>query len=336
MNYIGSKYSLLDFIDHTIKSVVGEDMSQLVFCDLFAGTGIVGRHFKTQVSQVISNDWEYYSYILNRNYIGNHLEIAGKDEYIVKLNQLDGIDNGFIYSQYCLGGGNNRQYFSDENGKKIDAARVTIEEWKNNGEISDDLYYFLLCSLIESADKYANTASVYGAFLKSLKKSAQKPIVIAPATYQFNCHNHQVYREDANTLIKSISGDILYLDPPYNARQYGANYHLLNTIAEYKVFEPKGKTGLREYNKSNYCSKSVVKDAFDSLIADAKFKYIVLSYNNEGLMSIDAIQQIMSKYGRYQVFQKEYSRFRADKAENRNHLANSTTEYLHVLEKSDI
>ena len=333
MNYIGSKYSLLDFIDHTIKSVVGEDMSHLVFCDLFAGTGIVGRHFKTQVSQVISNDWEYYSYILNRNYIGNHLEIEGKDGYIEKLNQLDGIDNGFIYSQYCLGGGNNRQYFSDENGKKIDAARVAIEEWKNNGEISDDLYYFLLCSLIESADKHANTASVYGAFLKSLKKSAQKPIVIAPATYQFNSHNHQVYREDANTLIKSISGDILYLDPPYNARQYGANYHLLNTIAENKVFEPKGKTGLREYNKSDYCSKSVVRDSFERLIADAKFKYIVLSYNNEGLMSIDTIRHIMSKYGRYQVFHKEYSRFRADKAENRNHLADTTTEYLHVLIK---
>lgn len=333
MNYIGSKYSLLDFIDHTIKSVVGEDMSHLVFCDLFAGTGIVGRHFKTQVSQVISNDWEYYSYILNRNYIGNHLEIEGKDEYIEKLNQLDGIDNGFIYSQYCLGGGNNRQYFSDENGKKIDAARVAIEEWKNNGEISDDLYYFLLCSLIESADKHANTASVYGAFLKSLKKSAQRPIVIAPATYQFNSHNHQVYREDANILIKSICGDILYLDPPYNARQYGANYHLLNTIAEYKVFEPKGKTGLREYNKSNYCSKSVVKDSFENLIADAKFKYVILSYNNEGLMSIDTIRQIMSKYGKYQVFQKEYSRFRADKAENRNHLAETTTEYLHVLTK---
>jgi adenine-specific DNA-methyltransferase len=333
MNYIGSKYSLLDFIDHTIKSVVGEDMSQLVFCDLFAGTGIVGRHFKTQVSKVISNDWEYYSYILNRNYIGNHLEIEGKEEYIDKLNQLDGIDNGFIYSQYCLGGGNNRQYFSDENGRKIDAARVAIEEWRNNGEISDDLYYFLLCSLIESADKHANTASVYGAYLKSLKKSAQKSLVIAPANYQCNSHNHQVYCEDANTLIKSISGDILYLDPPYNARQYGANYHLLNTIAEYKTFEPKGKTGLREYNKSDYCSKSAVRDSFENLIADAKFKYIVLSYNNEGLMSIDTIRQIMSKYGRYQVFQKEYSRFRADKAENRNHLANTTTEYLHILIK---
>lgn len=333
MNYIGSKYSLLDFIDHTIKDIVSEDMSHLVFCDLFAGTGIVGRHFKTQVSQVISNDWEYYSYILNRNYIGNHLEIKGKEEYIKRLNQLDGIDNGFIYSQYCLGGGNNRQYFSDENGKKIDATRMAIEEWKDRGEISDDLYYFLLCSLIESADKCANTASVYGAFLKSLKKSAQKPLVIAPANYQFNNHNHLVYREDANTLIKSISGDILYLDPPYNARQYGANYHLLNTIAEYKPFEPKGKTGLGEYNKSNYCSRVVVKDSFESLIADARFKYIVLSYNNEGLMSIDTIRKIMSKYGKYKVFQKKYSRFRADKAENRNHLTDTTTEYLHILIK---
>lgn len=333
MNYIGSKYSLLDFIDNTIKGIVGDNLSDLVFCDLFAGTGIVGRHFKTRVEKVISNDWEYYSYVLNRNYIGNHLEIKGKEEYIAKLNKLKGIDDGFIYSQYCLGGGNNRQYFSDENGKKIDAVRVAIEEWKTNGEISDDMYYFLLCSLIESADKCANTASVYGAFLKSLKKSAQKPIVITPATYQFNSHNHQVYREDANTLIKSISGDILYLDPPYNARQYGANYHLLNTIAEYKVFEPKGKTGLREYNKSDYCSKAVVRDSFENLIADAKFKYIVLSYNNEGLMSIDTIRQIMSKYGRYQVFQKEYTRFRADKAETRNHLADTTTEYLHVLIK---
>lgn len=333
MNYIGSKYSLLDFIDHTIKSVVGEDMSRLVFCDLFAGTGIVGRHFKTQVGQVISNDWEYYSYVLNRNYIGNHLQLEGKDEYIEKLNQLDGIDNGFIYTQYCLGGGNNRQYFSDENGRRIDAARVAIDDWKDKGEISEDLYYFLLCSLIESADKYANTASVYGAFLKSLKKSAQKPLVITPATYQLNSRNHQVYCEDANVLIKSISGDVLYLDPPYNARQYGANYHLLNTIAEYKVFEPKGKTGLREYNKSNYCSKAVVVDSFESLIANAQFKYIVLSYNNEGLMSIDTIKRIMSKYGSYQMFQKKYSRFRADKLENRKHLADSTIEYLHVLIK---
>ena len=61
MNYIGSKYSLLDFIDTTIKEIVGENLSDLTFCDIFAGTGIVGRYFKTKVRKVISNDWEYYS-----------------------------------------------------------------------------------------------------------------------------------------------------------------------------------------------------------------------------------------------------------------------------------
>ncbi len=333
MNYIGSKYSLLDFIDTTIKNIVGESLSGLTFCDIFAGTGIVGRHFKTKVRKVISNDWEYYSYTLNRNYIGNHIDITDKDSYIKRLNQLNGIENGFIYTQYCLGGGNERQYFSDENGKKIDAIRVQIEEWKNNGQITEDLYYFLLCSLIESADKYANTASVYGAFLKNLKKSAQKPLVIKPAYFQLNNNEHEVYNEDANELIKKIKGDILYLDPPYNSRQYGANYHLLNTIAEYQPFTPKGKTGLREYRKSKFCSKVSVKTSFEELIRNAKFKYIVLSYNNEGIMPLDTIGDIMSKYGNYQVFQQKYQRFQADKLENRNYLTNYTTEYLHVLTK---
>ena len=89
MNYIGSKYSLLNFIDSTIKKVVGKDLTNIVFCDLFAGTGIVGRYFKTKVRKIISNDWEYYSYILNRNYIGNHLEIKNKEAYIDKLNQVN-------------------------------------------------------------------------------------------------------------------------------------------------------------------------------------------------------------------------------------------------------
>lgn len=333
MNYIGSKYSLLDFIDSTINEVIGNNLTELVFCDIFAGTGIVGRHFKTKVHKVISNDIEFYSYTLNRNYIGNHKKLTDKEEYINKLNKLNGIDNGFIYKQYCLGGGNNRQYFSDENGKKIDAIRTQIEYWKYNNIISEDLYYFLLCSLIESADKCANTASVYGAFLKHLKKSAQKPLLITPADFQLNSNNHEVYNEDANELIKKIEGDILYLDPPYNSRQYGANYHLLNTIAEYKPFTPKGITGLREYNKSRYCSKAQVLNTFESLIQDAKFRYIILSYNNEGLMPIEIIEQIMKKYGHYQVFSKKHQRFQADRLENRNYLTDKTTEYLHVLRK---
>ncbi|MBP5190503.1 MAG: DNA adenine methylase [Bacteroidales bacterium] len=332
MNYIGSKYKLCqDFLPSAIKNICGEDLSQMVFCDIFAGTGIVGRTFKKSVKKIISNDIEYYSYVLNRNYVGNCEEIEGKEQYIEELNSLPLIDSGFIFKNYCKGGNGERQYFTDKNGMRIDVCRTSIEEWKNENRISDDLYFFLLCSLIESADKVANTASVYGAYLKKIKRTALKDLVIQSADYELSENSNSVFNEDANTLIKKIEGDILYIDPPYNSRQYGANYHLLNTIAEYKVFNPQGKTGLRKYLRSKYCSSSTVVTEFEQLIRDAKFKYIFLSYNNEGLMSVQQIKSTMSKYGHYDLLQTEYHRFKADS--NRISKADSTIEYLHILEK---
>lgn len=332
MNYIGSKLKLCqNFLPDTIKSVCGNDLSQKTFCDIFAGTGIVGRTFKTFVKKVISNDIEYYSYVLNKNYIENHHPIKNKNSFLEELNSFPLIDNGFIYKNYCLGGNGERQYFSDENGKRIDTMRTVIENWKNKNRISDDLYYFLLCSLLESADKVANTASVYGAYLKNLKKSAQKELILEAAEYELNANEHKVFNKDANELIKEIEGDILYLDPPYNARQYGANYHILNTIAEYKPFIPNGKTGLRKYSRSKYCSSGSVKEEFNNLIKNAQFKYIFLSYNNEGLMSVEDVKSIMSNYGYYDLAQTDYQRFKADN--NRFNKANSTVEYLHILEK---
>jgi len=195
------------------------------------------------------------------------------------------------------------------------------------------VYYFLLASLLESADKVANTASVYGAYLKHLKKSAQKRLVLESAHFGLSQGLHEVHKEDSNELIKKIKGDILYLDPPYNQRQYGANYHLLNTIALYDEFVPNGKTGMREYNRSNYCKKQEVHKSFEDLIKNANFQYIFLSYNNEGIMSEDEVKNIMSKYGKYDLKTKEYQRFKADKSENRNHKADLTYEYLHILQK---
>ena len=330
MNYIGSKYKLLSFLERNIIETVG-DIKSCVFCDLFAGTGVVGRYFKTLVKQIIANDIENYSYVLNRNYIGNHLPI----EYQEKLDELNNLSGkkGFIYNNYCLGSGSERQYFSDNNGQKIDAIRLKIKEWHDKKYISDNEYFFFLASLLESADKVANTASVYGAFLKQLKKTAQKTMILEPALFQINDHDHEVYSEDANNLIHHIQGDILYLDPPYNERQYGANYHLLNTIALYDNFIPKGKTGLRNYTKSAYCKKAQVRERFDDLIRNAKFKYIFLSYNNEGLMSAKDIKYIMTNYGKYSLATTNYQRFKADNA--REYTADKTTEYLHILKKND-
>jgi len=332
MNYIGSKFKLINFVRDTIYRAAGGDLSQKVFCDLFAGTGIVGRTFKTETKKVIANDCEYYSYVLNKNYIENHVDIPNKQEYIDELNRLPLIDTGFIYQNYCLGGGSGRQYFSDYNGKKIDTIRQCIEKWHTTGRVGDNLYYFLLASLLESADKLANTASVYGAYLKHLKKSAQKELILESAEFDINNNVHQVFNEDSNVLITKIEGDILYLDPPYNARQYGANYHLLNTIARYDHFVPNGKTGLRQYHKSAWCRRGKVESEFNDLLKNTKFKYVFLSYNNEGLMTMETIKAIMGRYGHYDLALTDYQRFKADRDDNRNHKADKTEEFVHVLE----
>ncbi len=331
MNYIGSKHKLSSFLKDVIIDTVGGDLLNLVFCDLFAGTGSVGRTFKPLVKQIIANDVEFYSYVLNRNYIGNHQELMS-EEHLSFLNNLKESE-GFVFHNYSENGKEGRLYFSAANGKKIDAIRQQIENWKKSEEISEDDYYFLLASLIESADKVANTASVYGAYLKQLKKSAQKELILKPALFTLNSNKHQVFNADSNALIKEIKGDILYLDPPYNERQYGSNYHLLNTIAKYDSFEPQGKTGLRNYYRSDYCKKNEVKNSFEELIKNANFKYIFLSYNNEGLMTEDEVKSVMSAYGKYSLKTTNYQRFKADKTENRNHTATSTVEYLHILEK---
>jgi adenine-specific DNA-methyltransferase len=212
--------------------------------------------------------------------------------------------------------------------------RGQIEAWKDEEDIEDDVYFYLLATLLESADKVANTASVYGAYLKHIKKTASADLKIRPADFEITKARHQVYQGDANELVKTIKGDILYLDPPYNARQYGSNYHMLNTISTYENFRPKGVTGLPAYNRSAYCSKVSVRQSFEELVAHAQFKYVFLSYNNEGLMTHEEITSILEKYGKVELKVQAYQRFKADKTENRNHTATETMEYLFCLEKN--
>lgn len=346
MNYIGSKFSLQLFIENCIIEILkknddNREPQDLIFADLFAGTGVVGAYYKKMGYNVIANDIQEYSYVLCKHYIENSKKDLNEEdiEKIFKhLNLLEG-NEGYIYNNYSLAGTKGkefeRMYFSDENAKKCDAIRQGIEELYKDNEISDSMYFFTLASLINAIDKVANTASVYGAFLKKLKKSARKPMDFRPLDVIDGSANYITYKEDVNKLIRKIDGDILYLDPPYNARQYCTNYHILETIARYDNPEIHGKTGLRNYKeqKSLYCSKRTVEKAFEYLIKNANFKYIFLSYNNEGLMGFETIKEIMSKHGNYNMFTQDYRRFKADKTENRNHKANSTTEYLHCLVK---
>ncbi len=352
-NYIGSKFSLLKFIHFVFNKEIKEKIETIG--DLFAGTGIVGLSFKKRGFGIVANDIQYYSYVINKKFLGtNHLlefselikEIPrlkikqGKEkilEVLFFLNNLSEKIRGFIYNNYSLEGTKDkefqRMYFSDENAIKIDTIRIKIENWFKSKKITEQEYFYLLGTLIEASDKVANTASVYGAFLKQIKNSAQKELKLEYNEIVLSNKNNIVFNDNILNILNNEKIDLLYLDPPYNIRQYCTNYHILETISKYDNPTIYGKTGLREYQKqkSNFCIKNKVKEEFKKIVKNTNAKYILLSYNNEGLMSIEDVQKILSLRGNPKTYILKYRRFKADKTENRNHSADSTYEYLHFV-----
>jgi len=345
MNYIGSKYSLLPFLEGVFRQVC--DGTEKTFCDLFAGTGVVGRHFKSLGLRVIANDIQYYAYSLNKAYIElNHppdfsnlrLAIVDElkcyrsllsdplDELFQYLNNTPG-KKGFITNHYSPAG--NRKYYTEQNAEKADALRQLLEVWREKQLINDQEYFYIIASLIEAIDQVANTASVYGAYLKSFKKSATRPLNLRPIQLINHVENCQAYNRNAIQLIKEIDCDILYLDPPYNHREYGANYHVLETIAKYDSPSLSGTTGMREYEKSDFCKNKKVAPAFEEIIRNAKAKHILVSYNDEGLLPIEKLQSILELRGNPQMFTTSYSRFKADNG--RVYKRDSTVEHVHYV-----
>jgi adenine-specific DNA-methyltransferase len=331
MNYIGSKLTLLPFLENVVRKVT--DGSEKTFCDLFAGTGAVGRHFKKLGFQIIANDLQYYAYVLNKAY----LEINETPDFIALrrkfpkevfelLNGLQGTA-GFITENFSPVGG--RMYYTEENALKADAIRQALEQWKSSQVISEHEYFFLLSALLEAIDQVANTASVYGAYLKKFKASALKSLQLKPPALTNHVKGCHAFNRDANELIKEIECDILYLDPPYNHRQYGANYHVLETIAAYDNPKLKGITGMREYTKSEYCRQDAAKNAMKELISQARTKHILISYNDEGVMSLEDLREILSLRGEPKLFQTNYNRFKADNG--REYKRKATVEYVHYV-----
>jgi adenine-specific DNA-methyltransferase len=244
------------------------------------------------------------------------------------IEQLNKTKNkkGLICNNYCPTE-SGRMFFTDENGQKIDGIRKRIENTFKHNKITKDEYIFLIACLLVSADKVANIASVYGCYLKKFKNSALKKIIIEPIHTLNNSSNlNIIYNEDILNLKDKF--DIVYLDPPYNQRQYSKNYHILNYIALYseniKIY---GKTGLLENSSiSKFCSSKDIYNAIDSMIKIIKTKYLFMSYSNEGLISIDKIKKILSKYDykRIKIIKREYKKFKAYKYNK----SGQTIEYL--------
>jgi adenine-specific DNA-methyltransferase len=334
LNYIGSKQTLCPLL---IK-IIGQEIPNLKDCsflDMFAGTGSVGFRFQELVKTCSANDLEYYSYVINYALI--------KCSYSDKLqglldnfNQLNGV-NGLIYKNYSENDDCERMFFTTSNAQKCDAIRSRIEELKTQQTITQNEYYFLLASLLVSIDKVANTSCVYGAYLKEYKKSALKELSIVPihTNKKIKTDENQVFNVSAEELSKqSQQFDVVYMDPPYNQRQYSANYCPLNYIAYYdSTINLKGKTGLIDgYNKSNFCSKVKVYESFKTLLDNLKCKHIFISYNNEGLLGYEEIKELLSRYGELKIYKIPYKKFKAQK----NVTGDSVYEYLWFINKTNI
>ena len=343
MRFIGCKNNLIENIEELVNEKCKNSSS---LCDIFAGTGTVGSFFKKKY-KIISNDLLYFSFCIQKGLIETNEEpkfhnldiIKNKTnrlekvlDYLNNLNPEQYSGKKCIASRYSPLG--DRMYLTEKNALKIDYMRETIEDWYNNKKINESEYYYLIACMIQEVPSVSNISGTYGAYLKTGDNRVFKDYKIYPLELNINKYKNEVFNEDGVELLKKIEGDILYVDPPYNARQYLPNYHVLETVAKYDEPEVKGITGGRSYDKekSAWCLKTKVKEEFEKLMSNAKFKYIILSYNSEGLMTKEEIENIMKKYGKPETFsltEIPYRRFRSRSA-NAKH---GVMEYLFFIEK---
>lgn len=314
MRFIGCKTLLLD----NIKQVIDEKAPNAKsLCDIFSGTATVARYFK-QWYEVYSNDLLYFSYVLQRGTVEND-EVPkferlqkefGIDDPIsyfneMSLSEMEKLpqERRFFQNTYAPAGG--RMYVNDENALRIDYARNTVEDWKNSQLLTDDEYYYLVACIVEGIPFVSNISGTYGAFHKEWERRSFKKYEVYRLEVTSNGKRNRCFNLNGADVLKGISGDILYIDPPYNGRQYLPNYHVLETAAKYDFPEVRGVTAQRPYenNKSDFCLKTRVVQAFDELIGNADFKHIILSYSTDGLMTVEEIEETMKKHGKPETFQ---------------------------------
>ena len=321
MRYIGCKNLLLDVINDVISTQT-TGVSSVI--DLFSGSGVVSKSFKSRGYRTISNDYLYFSYVmskaeieLNKKPSFKGLDIKDPIGYLNALTLADSgfeLDQCFIYNNYSPVGDCKRMYFQPDNALKIDIIRLTIEQWKKGNLITNDEYYYLLSALINAVPFVANITGVYAAYLKYWDERTYKTLELTEPDIVSNGKKNECYNCDFSELL-SKRCDLLYADPPYNSREYLPNYHILETIARYDYPEIHGVTGMRNYDeqKSVFCKKNSVASAFEKMISNCQSKYMLISYNNEALIPTEELSDICMRYAvddSFRLFEYDYRRYK--------------------------
>ena len=146
----------------------------------------------------------------------------------------------------------------------------------------------------------------------------KKPITKRPLNFRLiqteDFAGAKIYKEDANKLVRKLKGDIAYIDPPYNSRQYSRFYHIYENLVQWQKPELFGVALKPEpENMSEYCT-SRAKHAFKDLVENLDVKYLAVSYNNtyksksntiKGKISLNELEEILTKFGETKMFEKE-------------------------------
>ena len=320
--YIGNKYKLIEWI----FSILDKECKGKSFTDIFAGTGVVAAVASKHFDEVILNDFLFSNHAIYQAFFDTGAWDQDKIINVIKnYNNINGEDLDENYFSINFGG----KFFSKNSAKIIGFVRENIEENRKN--LTEREYHMLISSLLYSVDKIANTVGHYDAYFK--KESIEDNFFMRPID-PIEVKSASIFREDANSLAKKIKTDIVYIDPPYNSRQYSRFYHVLETLTKWDKPKLHGVALKPEpENMSDYCRVSA-KDRFAELVNDINAKYLVVSYNNtydsksnssQNKITLEEIKNILSKRGKTKIFEKDYRHFNAGNTDFNNH-----KEYLFV------
>ena len=267
---------------------------------------------------------------------------AAADAVVAWLNRLPPRP-GFIAEHFSPAGSGGRMYFTAENAGRIDAIRSLLGEWCGAGLVGDDGFYLLVTALVEAADRVANTTGVYASYVKSWQPNAQRPLHLRLPRVVPGAGSRAL-RADARTLVPALEPfDLLYIDPPYNNRQYPAYYHIPEIIAMGWAPEPpvlRGKVGLMLHDtekRSPFTSRRKGPAVLEELVARAPCRHVALSYNAEGVIPEATIARILKTHGRrgsYFCYKRHYKRYRSDAdGEGRRYSGDVVEERLYCIER---
>lgn len=312
--YLGNKYKLLPFITRVVEN---ECKNINTVADIFAGTGAVASAFIDK--KIITNDIMYSNYICHVAWFSSE---HYSEEKVIKI--ITQYNNMKITKDNYMSDNFSNTYFSLDDCRKIGFIRQDIEDKFNLGYINARERALLITSLLYAMDKIANTCGHYDAYRQGVEFEKHLELYVPQPEPDVN-ENNVCYNMDTNELAPEIEADLIYIDPPYNSRQYCDAYHLLENVARWEKPEVFGVARKMDRTalKSDYCTQKATV-AFENLIDSIHAKYILLSYNNmankgndrsNAKISDDDIMKILSKKGEVKVFSEDYKAFSTGKSD---------------------